>query len=214
MKTKIKICGLTNPKEAEYLNQHHVDFAGFVLFFEKSKRNNTIAQAEAIAAHLSPEIKRVAVVVSPSADEIRQIQDSTARFDYIQIHGLLSAELLTQITLPILKAFNVTDMEHYEQYHECSQIAGYVFDAAEPGSGKTFDWNLVKKLPRDEKLLLLAGGLSVDNIQDAIQALHPDGVDVSSSVEFSDRPGKDPQKIQQFVTNVRSVDTTVTIPTL
>ncbi len=199
---KIKICGLTSPKEAEYLNKNHVDFAGLVVFYPKSKRNNTILQAKEIMARLHPAIQKVAVVVSPLPEEIVQIED--AGFDYIQIHGNLSEELLSCIHLPIFKAFNVSDMVHYEFYRCCPKVAGYVFDAMEPGSGKTFDWNLVKKVPRDEKLLLLAGGLCAENVADAIKALQPDGVDVSSGVEYGTMiKGKDPEKIDRFVAEVR-----------
>lgn len=198
---KIKICGLTRPEEAEYLNRSHVDFAGFVLFFPKSRRNNTIESAREIMKRLESSIKRVAVVVSPSLEEIAQIEE--AGFDYIQIHGELSRELLEKISLPVLRAFNVKDMARYEEYHSCDKIAGYVFDAVEPGSGRTFDWSLVRELARDEKLLLLAGGLHPGNVAEAVAAVHPDGVDVSSGVEYEDRPGKDPEKINLFVQNAQ-----------
>lgn len=198
---KIKICGLTSPKEAEYLNQNNVDFAGFVLFFPKSKRNLSIAQAKEIMAVLQTSIKKVAVVVSPTLEQIQEIEK--AGFDYIQIHGRLDETLLSQVTLPVLKAFNIKDMDQYETFRNCKKIAGYVFDAQEPGSGETFDWNLVTNLPRDEKLFLLAGGLHPDNVANAIAALSPDGVDVSSGVEFENKPGKDPEKISRFVANVR-----------
>ncbi len=201
---KIKICGLTKVEEAAYLNQYQVDFAGFVLFFPKSRRNISLGQAEKIALSLNDSIKRVAVVVSPSLEEIRKIEASCARFDYIQIHGALSKELLERIELPVLRAFNVTDLDSYSMYHASSRVAGYVFDAAEPGSGKTFDWDLVKKVPRDEKIFLLAGGLHAGNVQE-VSELRPDGVDVSSGVEYDDRPGKDPEKIRQFVRNCREM---------
>lgn len=166
--TKIKICGLTSPAEARYLNENHVDFAGMVLFFSESKRNISIEQAKEIMAALDASIKRVAVVVSPSIDQVRQIE--TAGFDYIQIHGEIpETEAEAAIAIPILKAFNVSDMGSYENYHNDSRIAGYVFDAIEPGSGKTFDWKLVDNIPRDEKLLLLAGGLNSDNVRMAIE---------------------------------------------
>lgn len=83
--TKIKICGLTSSAEARYLNENHVDFAGMVLFFPKSKRNISIEQAKEIMAALDASIKRVAVVVSPSIEQVRQIE--AAGFDYVQIHG-------------------------------------------------------------------------------------------------------------------------------
>ena len=199
--TKVKICGLTSPAEARYLNENHVDFAGMVLFFPKSKRNISIEQAMEIMAALDASIKRVAVVVSPSIEQIRQIE--AAGFDYIQIHGEIP-EAEAAIAIPILKAFNVSDMNSYEKYHNDSRIAGYVFDAIEPGSGETFDWRLVDNIPRDEKLLLLAGGLNPDNVRMAIEAVHPDGVDVSSGVENDDGAGKNPEKIHDFVAAVKS----------
>lgn len=203
--TKIKICGLTSPAEARYLNENHVDFAGMVLFFPKSKRNISIEQAKEIMAALDASIKRVAVVVSPSIEQVRQIE--AAGFDYVQIHGEIpetETEAEAAIAIPILKAFNVSDMGSYEKYHNDSRIAGYVFDAIEPGSGKTFDWKLVDNIPRDEKLLLLAGGLNPDNVRMAIEAVHPDGVDVSSGVENDDGAGKNPDKIHDFVAAVKS----------
>ena len=130
--TKIKICGLTSPAEARYLNENHVNFAGMVLFFPKSKRNISIKQAKEIMAALDTSIKRVAVVVSPSIEQVRQIE--AAGFDYIQIHGEIpETEAEAAIAIPILKAFNVSDMGSYEKYHNDSRIAGYVFDAIEPG---------------------------------------------------------------------------------
>jgi phosphoribosylanthranilate isomerase len=203
--TKIKICGLTSPAEARYLNENHVDFAGMVLFFPKSKRNISIEQAKDIMAALDASIKRVAVVVSPSIEQIRQIE--AAGFDYVQIHGEIpetETEAEAAIAIPILKAFNVSDMGSYEKYHNDSRIAGYVFDAIEPGSGKTFDWKLVDNIPRDEKLLLLAGGLNPDNVRMAIEAVHPDGVDVSSGVENDNGAGKNPEKIHDFVSAIKS----------
>lgn len=203
--TKIKICGLTSPAEARYLNENHVDFAGMVLFFPKSKRNISIEQAKEIMAALDASIKRVAVVVSPSIEQVRQIE--AAGFDYVQIHGEIpetETEAEAAIAIPILKAFNVSDMGSYEKYHNDSRIAGYVFDAIEPGSGKTFDWKLVDNIPRDEKLLLLAGGLNPDNVRMAIEAVHPDGVDVSSGVENDNGAGKNPDKIHDFVAAIKS----------
>lgn len=203
--TKVKICGLTSPAEARYLNENHVDFAGMVLFFPKSKRNISIEQAKDIMAALDASIKRVAVVVSPSIEQVRQIE--AAGFDYVQIHGEIpetETEAEAAIAIPILKAFNVSDMGSYEKYHNDSRIAGYVFDAIEPGSGKTFDWKLVDNIPRDEKLLLLAGGLNPDNVRMAIEAVHPDGVDVSSGVENDNGAGKNPERIRAFAIAVES----------
>lgn len=200
---RIKICGLTSVADAAYLNENQVDLAGIVLFYPKSRRNMTIAGAIPVLKALAPSIKKVAVTVCPTLEQTEQI--AAAGFDYIQIHGKLTKELLENIQLPILKAFNITDMPEYPFYRSCPQIAGYIFDAQEPGSGKTFDWSLVTDLPKDDKLLFLAGGLHSGNVAQAINAVLPDGVDVSSGVEYDGRPAKDPEKIAAFVKAVRQL---------
>lgn len=202
---KIKVCGLTTKKEAEFLNENKVDLAGMVMFFPKSKRNITPDKAKEIISALDKSIKKVAVVVSPSYEEIKIIE--SLDFDYVQIHGELSEELESKINQPILKAFNIKDMDLYERYQKSEKIVGYVFDAQEPGSGKVFDWSLVKTLPKDDKILILAGGLNPENVKKAIEYIQPDGVDVSSGVEYSDIPGKDPEKIKRFVENARKCKT-------
>lgn len=203
---KIKICGITNEKEAGWLNECQVDFAGFVLFYPKSKRCLPLGDAERILKALEPQIKRVAVVVSPSLQEVLQIQE--AGFDRIQIHGQLSEEVLENVEIPILKAFNVTDLEHFDKYSKNDAVEGYVFDAKEPGSGQGFDWKMVSAVPRDGKMRILAGGLRPDNVADAIRAVQPDGVDVSSGVE-SAGGGKDREKVHAFVRAVREASSAV-----
>ncbi|MGN0460014.1 MAG: phosphoribosylanthranilate isomerase [Ruminococcus sp.] len=198
---KIKVCGLTTKEEAEFLNENHIDLAGMVMFFPKSKRNITPDTAREIISALDKNIKKVAVVVSPSYEEIEIIE--SLDFDYVQIHGELSEELERKINLPILKAFNIKDMDLYERYKVSQKVVGYVFDAQEPGSGKVFDWSLVKTLPKDDKILILAGGLNPENVAKAIEYIHPDGVDVSSGVEYDHKPGKDPEKIRRFAENAR-----------
>ena len=79
-----------------------------------------------------------------------------------------------------------------------------LFDAQIPGSGTVFDWDMLQKLPKTEKLTFLAGGLDHGNVKDALAATGVDGVDTSSGVERADGNGKDPQKIYQFVNQVRS----------
>lgn len=195
---KIKICGLTEPKEAEYVNEHQVDFIGMVLFFPKSKRNITLERAKEIMKCLDPGIQKVAVVVSPVLEQVQMIEQ--AGFDYIQIHGEIPPGYSESCHLPVLKAFNIRDMKEFPRYSADPAVAGYVFDAAEPGSGKVFDWSLVKEVPRNEKLFFLAGGLNPDNVAEAIRSIHPDGVDVSSGVEYGrERTGKDPEKVRKFV---------------
>lgn len=172
-----------------------------VLFFEKSKRNITIDNAKEIMKTLDDKIKTVAVVVSPTIDQIEEIEN--AGFDYIQIHGEMPEGIFDKTDIGVLKAFNVNDMEMYDEYSKISGIKGFVFDAEEPGSGKTFDWNSIKDIKRNEKMFILAGGLNPYNVAEAIEAVKPDGVDVSSGVEKEDGVGKDEEKIIEFVRKAR-----------
>lgn len=200
--TMIKVCGLTEVREAEYLNRFKIDFAGFVLFFPKSKRNISIEKAEEIMKHLDKNIKKTAVVVSPAKEQIIDICNSG--FDYIQIHGKIEEEVLKMAQIPVLKAFNVDDMDEFKMYSSNEKIAGYVFDAAEPGSGRSFDWDILSQIERDGKLFVLAGGLNPDNVRKAVAAVNPDMVDVSSGVENDDGFGKDILKIEKFVKQIRN----------
>ena len=198
---KIKICGLTTPQEAEWVSKSQVDYAGMVLFFPKSKRNITIEQAKEIMKSMLPQIQKVAVVVSPSALQIKEIQE--AGFDIVQIHGQVLPEALETLRIPFLRAFNVDNMQEWERYEAEPKCIGYVFDAVKPGSGETFDWGSIPNLPEDGKPYLLAGGLNPANVGSAVAAMHPYGVDVSSGVERDSGTGKDPEKMEAFVRAVR-----------
>lgn len=198
---KIKICGFTSVDEVRYIEGLSVDFAGVVMFYPKSKRNTPPEVAKRIIESLPKETKSVAVVVSPQKEWLQDIEK--LGFDYVQIHGTIDEELLSSINIPVLKAFNVDDMDKFPEYEKNDNIKGYVFDAAAPGSGKVFDWNLLTTIERTDKIFILAGGLSTDNVVEAIRKVRPDGVDVSSSVERDDGMGKDPDKIREFVELVR-----------
>ena len=198
---KIKICGLTTVEEAEYLNENNVDFAGMVLYFPKSKRNIDIKQAKKIMGSLNNNIKKVAVVVSPTIEQVKNIE--SAGFDFVQIHKELPEDLFKETSIPVLKAFNVNDLDEIEKYKEIDNVKGYVFDAPTYGSGKTFDWSLLENVKRDDKLFILAGGLNADHVAEGIKAVNPDGVDVSSGVENDNGVGKSREKIKQFVEAAR-----------
>lgn len=200
---KIKICGITDEKEAEYLNENKVDFAGFVLFYPKSKRNIEIKKAERIISKLDSRIKTVAVTVSPSAEEIALTEQ--AGFDFLQIHGNISDELIENAKIPVLRAFNVSDIGMYEHYRKVNNIFGYVFDADTPGSGKLFDWESARKLPSDGRFVMLAGGLDPENVKAAVGYFMPDGIDVSSGVENDNGTGKNREKIRLLADNVRKI---------
>lgn len=201
MSVKVKICGLTCTADAEYVAESGAEFAGMVVFFPRSKRNVTLEKAVKIMAFLPENVKKCAVTVSPSAEQVRAI--NKAGFDFIQVHGRLDADVLEAAEIPILKAFNVTDLDELEGYRTNEKVVGYVFDAAQYGSGKSFDWALLDDIPRDGKLFILAGGLDPENVAIAVSSVRPDCVDVSSGVENSSGNGKDRNKILAFVENAR-----------
>ena len=112
----VKICGITEEQEVEYVNEAGVDFMGMVMFFPKSKRNITVEKASSLIKKLNPAVTSVAVTVEPTLDQIREIE--AAGIQMIQIHGDVSEELLQEIRIPVIKAFNVHDLSSYERYHQ------------------------------------------------------------------------------------------------
>lgn len=199
--TQVKICGLRSVEEAEYLNKYGADYAGMVLFFPKSKRNIDLSQAKKIIDALEPSIKKVAVVVSPTLKQVKDL--CLLGVDIIQVHGKLDMAVYDLISVDIWKAFNIKDMDQYLSYVSLDKIKGFVFDSAEPGSGQAYDRSILSKIQRPaDKLFILAGGLRDKNVAQAIADTAPDVVDVSSGVEYTEAPGKDPDKVAAFITAV------------
>lgn len=199
----IKICGITSEEEIGYIAKAGINYAGFVLFFKKSKRNLSLERAENLVAKLPEDIASVAVMVSPTKEQVEAVVD--AGFSAIQIHGKVEDSIITSCQIPVFKAFNVSDMDAFSHYEQMDEVVGFVMDAAVPGSGKTFDWDLLQKLPSTEKQVLLAGGLNPDNVGEALTACAGkiDGVDTSSGVERADGNGKSKERIEAFVRAVR-----------
>lgn len=200
----VKICGIKNIEEAGWVCRAGADFLGMVLFYPKSKRNiNTETAAKIISEihDMDSSVKTVAVMVSPTSDQA--LAAKNAGFDYLQVHGRLEEGVL-EAGLPVLKAFNVSDVSDYEKYSGCDNIAGFVFDANVPGSGKSFDYEVMEKAcvrPIPGKIFLLAGGLSPDNVAEALKVTGFPGADTSSGVENEDGTGKSREKIIEFVRN-------------
>ncbi len=200
--TKVKICGLKNPTDIKCINTLSPDFAGFVMFFEKSHRNISVQTAQELLALLDKNIKSVAVTVSPTEEQLEQIH--TLGFDYVQIHGKISEKLLSESKTPVIRAINVSGIESIGDIENLDNVKGILFDSAVPGSGKSFDWSMLEKLPKSQKMLFLAGGLTADNVAKAVAQLRPFAVDVSSGVELADKSGKDYQLVQAFIKNAKS----------
>ena len=200
--TKVKIYGLKNQTDIKCINTLSPDFAGFVMFFEKSHRNISVQTAQELLALLDKNIKSVAVTVSPTEEQLEQIH--TLGFDYVQIHGKISEKLLSECKTPVIRAINVSGIESIGDIENLDNVKGILFDSAVPGSGKSFDWSMLEKLPKNQKMLFLAGGLTADNVAAAICRVHPYAVDVSSGVELADKSGKDFELVRTFIENARN----------
>ena len=208
MDTKIKICGLTNPAEVELIADRNVKYTGIVMFYEKSRRNNSPETAKPIISALKELeksgiiIEKVAVTVSPTLEQLKIIQK--LGFDIIQIHGELKDEVVLNAIIPIFRAYNLSSDLVIENLINEPKIKGILFDGKVPGGGKKFDWSLVKKFDKKDKLIILAGGLDASNVTDGIKEVSPDIVDVSSGVEYLDegKVGKDPERIKAFINAV------------
>lgn len=233
--TAIKICGITREEEIGYLNDAGVDYAGFV-FYEKSKRYLSVAEAEKISAKLNPNIKRVAVTVKPETELIRQIE--RAGFDILQIHGICEESFKRQRSdrtggkqmpptkLPVWLAANLTEQEEIRRWRDAVYlgVSGILFDAGAYGSGRTFGWETkedasgeawreaVRQFRQEaanaKVTFLLAGGLDAANVAEGIRIFAPDVVDVSSGVEetLDGIAKKSREKIEAFVRAVRTQD--------
>ena len=140
---KIKICGITDEWEAEYLNEAGADYAGFV-FYGKSRRNISIDRALAVAGRLDLRVLKVAVVVSPTAQFVRGIQ--AAGFDILQVHGEFCKEARREARIPVWRAVNIRNISALEEFFREEQkqdkrcIRGYVADGGSYGAGRVFDW--------------------------------------------------------------------------
>lgn len=213
---EVKICGITRSKEVEYLTTDKgdkSDYAGFVIF-EKSKRFISVEAAKKLIKELDG-IVPVAVTVSPEAELIKKICDSG--FGVLQVHKELTAEMIEASTIPIWYAFNVASPEELKTNKDflntlpselASRIEGIVVDAAEYGSGKTFDWSIdIKNQAKDifeNRKFILAGGLNPENVTEGIKVFEPDIVDVSSGVEGLN--GKEKTLVQKFIERVRDYE--------
>lgn len=199
--TKVKICGLKEVQHVQAAVQAGADAIGFV--FAPSKRQVTIEQAQQLAKHVPDGIKKIGVFVNPTPEELRSAVLSVP-LDYVQYHGEESPEFIIQQGYPSIKALSVRCAEDVQAATNYD-VDYYLFDAPgtdyKGGSGHTFDWTLLKAAGIPQHKLILAGGLKLDNIQEALSLVSPFMIDVSSGVETEG--SKDTAKITAFLQAVK-----------
>mgnify|MGYP002739790547 FL=1 len=192
--TKVKICGLSTVEAVETAVLAGADYIGFV--FAESKRQVSLEQARELAKLVTGKTKIVGVFVSPSLEDLEQAI-AQVPLDIVQIHGMFDEALIQKISVPVIRAIQLSDQEA----KVTSPADFLLFDAPVAGSGRTFDWDLLKdqKIQQD---FFIAGGLTVDNVRQARETFQPYALDVSSGVETNGR--KDIEKIKAFIEGAKA----------
>ena len=205
---KVKVCGITNAEDARAAVEAGADALGFI-FYEQSPRYVVPAVASRIIAELPPLIVTVGVFVNEGMATVRSIMD-TCGLAMAQLHGDENASYCHELSRPSMKALRLKDrgsLLALAEYQGRGGVRGFVLDTFSEltygGTGQVTDWALAADVAKSTRILL-AGGLTPDNVTEAIRAVRPYGVDVSSGVEAA--PGKkDPAKIRAFLEAVRVV---------
>ena len=201
--TKIKFCGLTRTGDIEAANELKPDYIGFV-FWPKSKRAVTAGEAKILKSKLDPSIKAVGVFVDEDMEAVKSLLDGGI-IDIAQLHGHEDEDYINGLKKasgkPVIKAFRIRSEEDGRQAEESP--ADMVLLDSGMGTGKTFNWEIIKGVKRP---FFLAGGLDPDNAADAVRTLHPYALDVSSGIETDGL--KDTNKMAAFAASVRKEDIT------
>lgn len=198
-RTRVKICGITRLEDAQSAIDAGADALGFV-FYPPSPRYIKPEQAAEIVQQLPPFISTVGLFVNETAEEVDRISRLT-QIDLLQFHGDETPVFCEQFNRAWIKALRVRDKDSLQQsLTEFESARAVLLDSYRPGvpggTGETFNWDLI---PVDySRPIILAGGLTPDNISDAVRQLQPYGVDVSGGVEAS-KGIKDPIKIHAFI---------------
>ena len=200
---KVKVCGMTSLKDALVAVEEGADAVGFI-FYKKSPRSVTMKTVREIVLELPPFVDTVGVFVDETAEQINKIADY-CNLDIIQLHGDESPTFCKRIRRKVIKAFRIKDMQSVKKISSF-QVSGFLLDTFSEnlhgGTGKVFDWNLV--LPAKKfGPVIMAGGLTPNNVQQAVRQVRPYGVDVCSGVESE--PGiKDHKKVRAFLKNAKA----------
>lgn len=204
MSVKVKICGITSVADGVAAAAAGADMIG-LMFYERSPRHISIPTATEISRALSPFLVKVGVFVNPDEDTVmRAIGECGVTL--LQFHGEETPEFCAQFGVMNMKAFRVRDADSLLALPNYSTDA-YLLDAYSPdahgGTGAKFNWDLAIEAKQQDRPIFLAGGLTPENVGDAVRKVQPFGVDVSSGVEST--PGKkDSAKVQAFIKAVRT----------
>jgi phosphoribosylanthranilate isomerase len=204
--TRIKICGITRAEDALAAARSGADAIGLV-FYQRSPRHVSVAQAEQLAEALPPFVSLVGLFVNAEAAFVREVL-ANVPLDMLQFHGDETPEYCAQFDRPYLKAIRVkAGVDLLQCASDFRSAKGLLLDAhvegIPGGTGTAFDWTLIpKQLPLP---VILSGGLDAENVATAIKQVRPYAVDVSSGVEAG-KGIKDAAKVAAFINEVKQID--------
>lgn len=196
---KVKICGITNLEDGLMAVEAGADALGFV-FFQGSSRNISPEQAADIIRQLPPFVQTVGLFVNEDLATVNAIADRCG-LDVVQLHGEESPDYCAGGKRRVIKAFRVKDdsvLDEMSHYHVAACLLDAWSPAARGGTGTTFNWDIAARATATSSTIILAGGLTPENVAGAIAAVKPYAVDVSSGVESA--PGKkDAGMVNRFI---------------
>lgn len=201
---KVKICGITQPQQGREISSFGADYLGVVLY-PKSPRNVSLDKVKKIKESITGETELVAVVVNPEVQTVKELLEVV---DLVQFHGDEPLEFVRQFPKDrVIKAFRIKQEEEIKKLKPFIDegytvlVDAYV-EGQYGGTGSRLDLNLLKKIPHLQDRVIVAGGLSEDNVGELLEVIKPFGVDASSKLEIS--PGlKDLQKVKKFIKAVK-----------
>ena len=199
MRVRVKICGITSASDAQLAVKAGADALGFI-FVRDSPRFVEALHAKAIIRSLPPFVSKVGVFQNASREEVQGIAEQVG-LDTLQFHGDEPPDFCRTFALTAVKAFRMRDETSIQEilnYRGMAWLLDSYVSGQGGGTGRVFDWGLATRVRQYGEPMILAGGLKPETVGDAIKAVKPYAVDVSSGVELS--PGiKDPAKVHNFL---------------
>jgi phosphoribosylanthranilate isomerase len=203
MKTTVKVCGMKDPKLIDTAIENGASYIGFIVNYPKSPRSISINELQNLAKQIPDHIKKVAVMVNPRIEEVKQIEKDC---DFIQLHGDETNDEIKQIKqqtkFKVIKAIKIKDEKDLNQLQQFPDADHLLLDTPAMGQeGDEFNFNLLNHI--ENQNYFLAGKINTNNVETALK--YTDRIDVNSSLE-TEKGIKDPEKITEFFNKVKSYE--------
>ncbi|RKU26549.1 phosphoribosylanthranilate isomerase [Candidatus Poribacteria bacterium] len=204
MRTRVKICGITNLKDAVHAVEAGADALGFI-FVPETPRYIDPSDAANIIGSIPPFISTVGVFKDEEKSKVQRFVIETG-ITYIQLHGIETPEYCEEFSLPVIKVFEFNEKSNLSIL-DSYNVNAHLVDKPKSKKG-TANWNVAVSAKRYSNRLILAGGLTPENVSEAIRYVKPYAVDVASGVEY-EKGRKDHCKMNLFIQEVRKTETTL-----